>query len=268
MLLKMMKIMIKQNYKRIFSDLELGTFLDRVRSVQGSQSEAVDELWRELAYINASAFKGYGGLSDTAAAYNARIYAVKEQAIVLLAAHTSDIAASGGVIFVRTAKGIQFSFHVGHALNPLRSPNANREKLKALYFALEKDVEWDGVENSYLYTDIEEYNALREAYKEKKRQDREKSERIHALILAEIQTFFAHHATRRAYGLPVKKSAWQAACAKAQDDCKNYGVHPSTSVSLLLGLHGLRDYVLSERATRAIEQRLPSGWNQYLLPEI
>jgi hypothetical protein len=141
------------------------------------------------------------------------------------------------------------------------------DAVKSVCSDLIEKAEWDGVENSYLYTDVEEYNALRVEYKSKKQKDTEKRGKINALIHSEIQKFFAHHSTRRVYGLPVKKTDWQDACKRAQDDCKKFNFELSVDVSLLLNLYGLLDFVKTERVKWAIEKNLPQGWNQYYFNE-
>lgn len=76
---------------------QLNAYLISVRKIRGGQTAEVDEAWRQLGFINASAFKGYKALSEEQAQYNAMIYAAKEQAIRVLVQHTDNVSAFGGI---------------------------------------------------------------------------------------------------------------------------------------------------------------------------
>lgn len=197
--------MITQKYKNQFTDRQLNSFITSISKIKGGQSKRVDNAWRKLGYINASAYKGYGELSARQYCYNRCVYFCKEKAITILAEHTDNIAAFGGVLYIRTLDGIQISFHLGKSME--------LHNIHMQY--INKDVKWDGVQDSYTYTDIESYNAARVEYQRKVREDEESKVTYIASVHREIQKMFAHHSTRRAYGLPTKKQEWEDACKKA-----------------------------------------------------
>lgn len=243
--------MITRKYNKRFTDSELNAYLQNIQAITGHQTAQVDEAWRTLGYINASAFKGYGALSDCQAAYNRKVYHTKEQAIVILAQHTDNISSWGNVLYIRTLDGIQISFHNGSSF-------LNRsEAIDAVLEDCRIETEWDGVINSYTYTDINAYNEARAEYQRKVREDEEKKRRNVELIHAEIQKFFAHHTTRKAYGLPVKKADWQSLCSSAMSQ-KCYA-----SVEIAIRSYGVEYYDKVSRVERVINTNLPKGWDKY-----
>ena len=242
--------MITQKYNKQFTDSELNTYLSTISNIQGGQSAQVDEAWRTLGYINASAFKGYGALSDDHAAYNGMVYRTKEKAIIILASHTDNIAAFGGVLYIRTLDGIQISFHLG---------SHSSSMLRLLHEQYQAKVEWDGVQNSYTYTDINAYNEARAEYQRKRQEDADKRKYIDSLIHAEVQKFFAHHATRKSFGLPAKKKEWEAYCEEAMTKCS--WAHDVWSI--IIGCYGIRVSADIHRVALTINAALPEGWNKY-----
>lgn len=242
--------MITQKHNRQFTEVELNAYLSTINNIQGGQSAQVDEAWRTLGYINASAYKGYGALSDEHAIYNGMVYRTKEQAILTLAEHTDNIAAFGGVLYIRTLDGVQISFHLG-------SMSHHSSMLGLLHYRFQKEVEWDGVQNSYTYTDIEAYNAARAEYQRKRQEDADKKKHIDSLINAEVQKFFAHHSTRKAYGLPTKKADWQKVCDWATS------LSPTAYPEAIISNYGIKNYGMNCMVARQIERNLPEGWNKY-----
>ena len=242
--------MITQKFKKQFTDTELNNYLTSISSITGGQSAQVDEAWRTLGYINASAFKGYGSISDDHAAYNGKVYRIKEQAIVTLAQHTDNIAAFGGVLYIRTLDGIQISFHLG-------TMSHSSSMLGLLHEQYQAKVEWDGVQNSYTYTDINAYNEARAEYQRKRQEDADKKKYIDSLIHAEVQKFFAHHSTRRAYGLPTKKAEWNEVCSWATS------LSPTAYPEAIISLYGINNYRMNCIIAHQIEKNLPEGWNKY-----
>lgn len=242
--------MITQKYNKQFTEVELNAYLSTIKNIQGGQSAQVDEAWRTLGYINASAYKGYGALSDEHAIYNGMVYRTKEQAILTLAEHTDNIAAFGGVLYIRTLDGIQISFHLG-------TMSHSSSMLGLLHRQYQTKVEWDGVQNSYTYTDINAYNEARAEYQRKRQEDADKKKYIDSLIHAEVQKFFAHHSTRKAYGLPTKKAEWNEVCSWATS------LSPTAYPEAIIRYYGIENYGMNCMVARQIEKNLPEGWNKY-----
>ena len=242
--------MITQKYKKQFTEAELNAYLSTIKEIHGGQSAQVDEAWRTLGYINASAYKGYGVLSDVQAAYNGMVYRTKEQAILTLSEHTGNVAAFGEVLYIRTLNGIQLSFHlgtIGHCSSDLNT----------LHSRYQAKVEWDGVQNSYTYTDVDAYNSARAEYQRKRQEDAEKKKSVDSLIHAEVQKLFAHHSTRKAYGLPTKKTEWQKVCDWATS------LRPTAIPEIIIRNYGIKSYGANCTVARLIEKKLPEGWNKY-----
>jgi hypothetical protein len=243
--------MITQKFNKQFTERELNNYLTSISSIKGGQSKRVDKAWRKIGYINASAYKGYGELSARQDIYNRDVYSCKEKAIVILAQHTDNIVASGNVLYIRTLDGVQISFHLGSTFH-------RSEALDNICQQYHGDVEWDGVQNSYEYTDINAYNEARAEYQRKRQEDAEKKARNIAMIHEEIQKMFVHHSTRKAYGLPVKKQEWLEACAKAMS-IKPYTTTVSGVVMTYREVTGCYTYPIEV----AISRILPKGWDKY-----
>ena len=243
--------MITQKNTTSYSDSYLESYLSSLRQLTKGQATEIDNAWRALGYINASAYKGYGRLSDREALYNARIYTTKDRAIRALVAITDDVAFRDGILYIRLSDGIQVSFHIPYDYSLAKD-------LRQAY--LDEDAKWDGVQCSYEYTDIVKYNTAREEYLRKVREDREAREHNRSVIHRAVQDFFSHHSTRRAYGLPGKKADWQAACERAMK-------HKWVFIEGILNSYGITNYRDERRAAQLIEQRVKDSLKKYNFPD-
>lgn len=70
--------MIHQKFDKIYTKQYIDEFLANLPNCD------VEKALRELSYINASAFKGYGKLSADLLSYNDMIYTAKESALRIL----------------------------------------------------------------------------------------------------------------------------------------------------------------------------------------
>lgn len=258
---------MKQKYNKIFSEREINKYLNSISSLTGGQSKKVDAAWRKLGYINASAYKGYGILSDKYAAYNFRVYLAKEQAIISLAPHTDNIVASNGVLYIRTLDGIQLSFHLG-------STHRNCSyALKKIHWQYQGEAKWDGVQDSYTYTDIEAYNSARAEYQKKVLEDNERRQKNIIAFQERIHQFFSHHSTRRIYGLPTKKKDWEEYC-KNKDALlyetwsrEKLGYNANLQLQIYLGNPSSPNtkttYDEMVKIQSCIEAKMYEGWNNF-----
>ena len=104
--------MIYRKNNTSYSDSYLESYLSSVRQLAKGQTTEINDAWRTLGYINASAYKGYGRLSDGEALYNSRIYVVKERAIRTLVTVSDNVTFRDGILYIRLSDGIQVSFHI------------------------------------------------------------------------------------------------------------------------------------------------------------
>ena len=261
--------MITQKYKKQYTEDELNTYIESIKTITGRQSKEVDDAWRTLGYINASTYKGYGKLSDEKWKYNCLVYSIKEEAIARLAEHTDNIAVTYSIVYVRLLDGIQLSFHYKqdhHVPVDINGCKKVRQLGNVLRPYRSDDVRWDGVEESYTYTDIEAYNAAKEVYAQKKREDDEKEDRNIELFIEGIKKFFAHHSTRRSYGLPAKKDQWEKyveACVSNNEDCWRECSTGRYAEPVVRRFLPASYYDEIERITRIVEGGMPEGWNKF-----
>lgn len=229
----------------------LKDYISKIKKIEGGQTSQVDAAWRELGYINASAFKGYRKLSYKEAKYNWLIYSIKNKAIRILVEHTdnNNIATYGGVLFIYTLEGIQLSFHLGKLLD---------SSYNDIHKRFCKKVKWDGVQNSYTYDDINEYNQARAKYEQKCLEDKEKEQQNSVLIHNEIKSFFKHHNTRKTYGLPIKKTEWLKLCDKV-----NAIPTDIVLIESIIRMYGITKYELVSKIAHQINRNLPLYWNHY-----
>lgn len=258
--------MITRKYNRTYSERELNNFLASVSSIEGGQTKKVDRAWRKLGYINASAYKGYGCLSNRHAEYNYRVYSTKEKAILILAQHTDNIAAIGGVLYVRTLDGIQLSFHLGS----MRWCPKELSDLHQKY--MDKNAVWDGVPESYTYKDINAYNEARAEYQRKRDEDEERRQRNIAAFYAGVRRYFAHHARRKACKLPIKKKDWEDYCKQVEENAQKHWEPGKLGYGAYLILQeyvgnpaccGRLNFDEMKRISRHIEANMYDGWNDF-----
>ena len=247
--------MIYRKNNTSYSDSYLESYLSSVRQLAKGQTTEINDAWRTLGYINASAYKGYGRLSDGEALYNSRIYVVKERAIRTLVTVSDNVTFRDGILYIRLSDGIQVSFHIP---SDIGGNNSLAKDLSQAY--LDEGAKWDGVQCSYEYTDIVKYNAARAEYLRKVQEDREAREYNRSVIHRAVQDFFRHHSTRRAYGLPGKKAEWQAVCDRAMK-------HKWVFVEGILNSYGITGYGENRRVAQLIEQRVKGSLKEYNFPD-
>lgn len=260
--------MITRKYNKNYSERELNNFLKSISSIEGGQSKKVDKAWRKLGYINASAYKGYGALSDRQSEYNCRVYSVKSKAILILAQHTDNITSFGGVLYIRTLDGIQLSFHLGSV-----SSFFYDKELSNLYQKhIDKNVKWDGVPESYTYTDINAYNEARAEYQRKREEDEARRQRNIIAFHAGVREYFAHHARRKACKLPVRKKDWEVYCKQVEEDAEKNWAPGTLGYSAYLILQeyvgnpaccGKLTFSKMEAISKRIESNMYDGWNKF-----
>ena len=89
-------IMIHQKFSKIYTKQYIDEFLANLPNCDAEKA------LRELSYINASAFKGYGKLSADLLSYNDMIYAAKESALrVLVDKFKGEIKVYDSAIYFR-----------------------------------------------------------------------------------------------------------------------------------------------------------------------
>lgn len=155
--------MIAQKYQKEYTKQEIEDFIASLEDCKD-----VDNAWRTLAYINASAYKGYGELTEEQKAYNVIVYEAKEEAICKLAEYGGDITLVGTkqsvetgayVLYVRLKDGVQLSFHIYDRLSNNKTFMAVRR--------YRGNRQWEGVVDSYTYSG-EEYKKLVTSIKQKR----------------------------------------------------------------------------------------------------
>lgn len=190
--------MITRKYDRTYTKSELDSYLGSV------QTADIDEAIRELGYINASVFKGYGALTDDEAAYNAMVYDVKEKALDVLVRRSDDVAydRDNYVLYFRLSNGIQVSFHLNY-----RSESFRNYQFVYLLFARQAcSIDWDGVLNSYTYTDVELYQEKCREYKRRVKDSYDKKDERRAAIIGAMKSYFSHWTRRKMYGIKMSYS--------------------------------------------------------------
>lgn len=189
-------IMISQKFSKIYTKYYIDEFLTNLPNCD------VETALRELSYINASAFKGYGKLSAGLSSYNDMIYAAKESALrVLVDRFTGEIKMHDNVVYFRLRSGIQLSFHVSYKFC------GNNELLHYLdnkYYVDDEDV-WDGVMEAYTYgdEDIDKYIQKRDEYRQEVAEDRKQLCERNQILVEAIRKYFHHWSRRRMCGITM-----------------------------------------------------------------
>lgn len=189
-------IMIHQKFNKIYTKQYIDEFLASLPNCD------VEKALRELSYINASAFKGYGKLSADLLSYNDIIYTAKESALrVLVDKFKGEIKVHDSVVYFRLKSGIQLSFHVPYKFC---GNNELSVYLDRKYYVADAEV-WDGVMEAYTYEDedIDKYIQKRDEYRQEVASDRKQRYERDRVVVEAIRKYFHHWARRRMCGITM-----------------------------------------------------------------
>lgn len=189
-------IMIHQKFNKIYTKQYIDEFLASLPNCD------VEKALRELSYINASAFKGYGKLSADLLSYNDMIYTAKESALrVLVDKFKGEIKVHDSVVYFRLKSGIQLSFHVPYKFC---GNNELSVYLDRKYYVADAEV-WDGVMEAYTYEDedIDKYIQKRDEYRQEVASDRKQRYERDRVVVEAIRKYFHHWARRRMCGITM-----------------------------------------------------------------
>lgn len=189
-------IMIHQKFNKIYTKQYIDEFLASLPNCD------VEKALRELNYINASAFKGYGKLSADLLSYNDMIYTAKESALrVLVDKFKGGIKVHDSVVYFRLKSGIQLSFHVPYKFC---GNNELSVYLDRKYYVADAEV-WDGVMEAYTYEDedIDKYIQKRDEYRQEVAADRKQRYERDRVVVEAIRKYFHHWARRRMCGITM-----------------------------------------------------------------
>lgn len=189
-------IMIHQKFNKIYTKQYIDEFLASLPNCD------VEKALRELSYINASAFKGYGKLSADLLSYNDMIYTAKESALrVLVDKFKGEIKVHDSVVYFRLKSGIQLSFHVPYKFC---GNNELSVYLDRKYYVADAEV-WDGVMEAYTYEDedIDKYIQKRDEYRQEIASDRKQRYERDRVVVEAIRKYFHHWARRRMCGITM-----------------------------------------------------------------
>ena len=182
--------MIYQKYNKIYTKQYIDDFLASLPTCD------VEKALRELSYINASAFKGYGELSREQLVYNGMIYTAKESALrVLVDKFKGEIKVHDSAIYFRLKSGIQLSFHVPYEFC---GNNEFHKYLYDKYYVDDTDV-WDGVMEAYTYEDkdVDKYIQKHNEYRQEVADDNKLRCERNQIITEAIRKYFHHWSRRR-----------------------------------------------------------------------
>lgn len=189
-------IMIHQKFNKIYTKQYIDEFLASLPNCD------VEKALRELSYINASAFKGYGKLSADLLSYNDMIHTAKESALrVLVDKFKGEIKVHDSVVYFRLKSGIQLSFHVPYKFC---GNNELSVYLDRKYYVADAEV-WDGVMEAYTYEDedIDKYIQKRDEYRQEVAADRIQRYERDRVVVEAIRKYFHHWARRRMCGITM-----------------------------------------------------------------
>lgn len=189
-------IMIHQKFNKIYTKQYIDEFLASLPNCD------VEKALRELSYINASAFKGYGKLSADLLSYNDMIYTAEESALrVLVDKFKGEIKVHDSVVYFRLKSGIQLSFHVPYKFC---GNNELSVYLDRKYYVADAEV-WDGVMEAYTYEDedIDKYIQKRDEYRQEVAADRKQRYERDRVVVEAIRKYFHHWARRRMCGITM-----------------------------------------------------------------
>lgn len=185
--------MAEQKYKKIYTQQELDEYM---RSLV--RCKDIDQAWRTLGYINASAYKG-SDKSEEQQEYNQMVYAVKEAAICKLAKRGGKLyfvskknSLGTYILYVRLNDGVQLSFHVFYSM---RGKNL---AFKSLEKYMGNCMYWEGVEDSYRYNG-NEYREILSMLKKKKKIAIEKFKEHFGKRVGGVQNFITQMVSENGY---------------------------------------------------------------------
>lgn len=185
------RVMIRK-YNKTYTEQELNDYIASLEI-----NENIDFKIRQLGYINASAYKGYGELTDEQASYNAMVYKAKDEALFLLADY-ANISYNNGVAYFELTNGIQVSFHI---------KDWESKCFTKFYLKRNEKVEWCGVEKSYEYTDIDEYIKACNEAKMRKAEDKRRKTEVICTIHEAIVKYLRNGNRRKALKLDMSLDA-------------------------------------------------------------
>lgn len=188
--------MIHQKFNKIYTKQYIDEFLASLPNCD------VEKALRELSYINASAFKGYGKLSADLLSYNDMIYTAKDSALrVLVDKFKGEIKVHDSVVYFRLKSGIQLSFHVPYKFC---GNNELSVYLDRKYYVADAEA-WDGVMEAYTYEDedIGKYIQKRDEYRQEVAEDRKQRYERDRVVVEAIRKYFHHWARRRMCGITM-----------------------------------------------------------------
>lgn len=188
--------MIYQKFNKIYEKQYIDEFLASL------PHRDVEKALRELSYINASAFKGYGKLSADLLSYNDMIYTAKESALrILVDKFKGEIKVHDSVVYFRLRSGIQLSFHVPYKFC---GNNELSVYLDRKYYVDDAEV-WDGVMEAYTYEDkdIDKYIQKRDEYRQEVAEDRKQRYERDRVVVEAIRKYFHHWSRRRMCGITM-----------------------------------------------------------------
>lgn len=189
-------IMIYQKFNKIYEKQYIDEFLASL------PHRDVEKALRELSYINASAFKGFGKLSADLSNYNDMIYTAKESALrILVDKFKGEIKVHDSAIYFRLKSGIQLSFHIPYKF---RGNNEFSDYLDDKYYVADAEV-WDGVMEAYTYEDkdIDKYIQKRDEYKQEVAEDYKRRNERNQVLVEAIRKYFHHWSRRRMCGITM-----------------------------------------------------------------
>ena len=210
--------MIKQKNKHHYN-LELASemLLKRIIDVTDKPNRAeIDAIWRVIAAINASAYKGYGCLPYEQYCYNSEVYCIKNWTIECLIPLSMDFIEFDRLrelLYIRTADGIQYSFHIRTSYQQLYEWEDTLPRAK--------EDAWDRVINSFRYS--------AQAYARAKEKIRQKIAKEEIACTKAFLLFFRKKENRKKYGLNINHDKWIQRILK-----RNYSYCPTAKDVLRL----------------------------------
>lgn len=206
---------VKRKYDKTYTQQDLDAYL-----LSLNDCKDIDNAWRTLGYINASAYKAGEGenipiFKDGEKKYNKMVYSIKEKALNRLielggVKITSVLSQKENksylvdwetgfyeeyelhtyILYVRLSDGVQLSFHKTFTLDGYEG-DFDLKKNDALYNAfvsLKGDCQWDGILEAYRYSG-KEYKQMLMQLKEAKRKAVVKFKEYFGKRVSGIQNF-------------------------------------------------------------------------------
>lgn len=189
--------MIKQKNKHHYNlEQASSMLLKRIIDVEDKPNRAeIDAIWRVIAAINASAYKGYGCLPYEQYSYNSEVYCIKNWAIECLIPLSMDFIEFDRLrelLYVRTADGIQYSFHIRTSYQQLYEWEDTLPRAK--------EDAWDRVRDAYRYS--------AQAYARAKEKIRQKIAKEEITCFKAFLLFFRKKENRKKYDFNINYDKW------------------------------------------------------------